>query len=230
MKNKIVIPASNFQFLKLLKKNNDRNWFNAHKDDYLRELKHIELFADALLKEMNRHDVIENPSGKKSLLRIYRDTRFSKDKTPYRTHWGIAFTRATKKRRGSYYFHIEPGNSFAECGFWGPNAEDLKRIRDEFAMDAMPLRKILGSKKFISTFGELQGEKVKTAPKGFSAQDEAINLIRHKQFLVVKKFSDKEVLDGNFLQQLNETYKSMRPFLDYMTDVLTTDLNGESVV
>jgi uncharacterized protein (TIGR02453 family) len=174
--------------------------------------------------------VIETPSGKKSLFRIYRDTRFSKDKIPYKTNWAGGFQRATKKRRGGYYFHIEPGNSFVGGGFWGPEPKDLKRIRDEFSYDAAPLRKILKSKSFIDTFGTLEGEKVKTSPKGFSADNPAIDLIKYKQFLLIKRFTDKEVLSDDFLKQVNDTLKKMRPFLDYMSEVLTSDENGVSIV
>ena len=224
------IKSSNLEFLKLIKKNNDRDWFNAHKERYLHEHEDIIAFAGALLAEMNKHDVIETPSGKKSLHRIYRDTRFSKEKTPYKTNWSGSFSRATKKRRGGYYFHIEPGNSFIAGGFWGPEPKDLKRIRDEFAYDATPLRKILKSKSFVNTFGTLKGEQVKTTPKGFDADSPAIDLLRYKQFLLIKKFTDKEVLSDNFLKQANETFRNMRPFFDYMTEILTTDINGISTV
>lgn len=220
------IQPSNLEFLKLIQKNNNRDWFNANKDRYLKEHENIVAFADALLFEMNKHDVIENPSGKKSLHRIYRDTRFSKEKTPYKTNWSGGFQRATKKRRGGYYFHIEAGNTFVAGGFWGPEPKDLKRIRDEFAYDATPLRKILKSKNFVNTFGTLKGEQIKTTPKGYDASNPNIDLLRYKQFLVVKKFTDKEVLSDKFAKQLSDTFKAMRPFLDYMTEVLITDVNG----
>jgi uncharacterized protein (TIGR02453 family) len=225
---KIKIEPSSFEFLKLLKKNNNREWFAKHKDRYLSELANIEKFAEALFNEMNKHDVLENNG--KFLFRIYRDIRFSNDKTPYKTHWSGSFTRAGKSRRGGYYFHLEPGKSFAAGGFWGPNPEDLKRIRDEFAYDAAPFRKILKSKSFVQTFGTLAGEQVKTTPRGFDPADPAIDLIRHKQFELIKNFSDKEVMSPRFLADLNDTFKKMRPFLDYMTNVLTTDSNGVSII
>lgn len=113
------IYPSNFDFLSSLKANNDRDWFNANKTFFQKEQSEIEAFAEALLQMLNRHDLIETPSAKKSLYRIYRDTRFSNDKTPYKTHWSGSFKRATKFRRGGYYYHIEPGNSFIAGGFWG---------------------------------------------------------------------------------------------------------------
>jgi uncharacterized protein (TIGR02453 family) len=230
MKNDIVIPKSSLDFLRQLKENNNKPWFEANKTNYLKELNHIEIFADALLQELSKTDVLETSSGKKSVYRIYRDIRFSKDKTPFKTFWGGSYTRATKERRGGYYFHLEQGNSFFAGGFWGPNAADLKRIRTEFAHDSSPMQKILNSKSFVSTFGTLQGEELKTAPKGFDVNHEAIDLLRYKQFLIIKRFTDNEVLSPLFLEQALETCKNMRPFFDYMSEVLTTDINGTSVL
>jgi uncharacterized protein (TIGR02453 family) len=224
-----TIPKSGFDFLLALKKNNHRDWFNAHKTRFQQEQEQLERFAEALLRELNRHDVIETPSGKKSLHRIYRDIRFSNDKTPYKTNWSGYYKRASKYRRGGYYFHLEPGNSYIAGGFWAPDPQDLKRIRDDIDFDASPLRKIVKSKSFTTTFGTLKGEQLKTAPKGFEAGHEAIDLLRYKQFLLIRKFSDKEVLSGQFLKEANQTFKYMRPFFDYMSDVLTTDTNGLEV-
>jgi uncharacterized protein (TIGR02453 family) len=220
------LKPSTFDFLNTLKKNNNREWFNEHKTEFQEEQKSIEIFADALLEKLSVHDVIETASGKKSLYRIYRDTRFSKDKTPYKSHWSGSFKRATKYRRGGYYFHIEPGNSFIGGGFWGPVPEDLKLIRDDIAFDPSSLRKIIAEPTFLSLFGTLHGEQLKTAPKGYDPSHEAIDLLRYKQFLISRKFSDKEVLSKNFLEEVNRTFTGMRPFFDYMSEVLTTDING----
>lgn len=225
-----TLPKSAFDFLKQLTRNNYRDWFLAHKHQYLKELEQVEQFAEGLLGLMNTHDAIETPSGKKSLHRIYRDVRFSKDKTPYNTHWGGGFKRLGKARRGSYYFHLEPGNTFIAGGFWGPNPEDLKRIRDEFAADDKRFRKIIGAKKFLENFGALTGEQLKTVPRGYDSGSEAVDLLRYKQFLLVKRFTDKEALEANFAKVLNVSFKEMRPFLDYMSEVLTTDLNGTSLL
>jgi uncharacterized protein (TIGR02453 family) len=220
------IPATALDFISKLRQNNNREWFNDHKDEYLNELDALENFANGLLAELNTHDVIETPSGKKALQRIYRDTRFAIDKTPYKSYWGGGFTRATAQRRGGYYFHIEPGNTFIAGGFWSPNAEDLKRVRNDINYDATPLREILADENFTSTFGTLQGEQLKKMPKGFSAHHEAIDLLRYKQFLLRKYFTDVEVLSPDFITKANQTYKNMRPFFDYMSEVLSTDSNG----
>lgn len=220
------IHQSGFDFLSTLKQHNNRDWFNDHKAQYLAELENIERFADALLAQLNTHDLIETPSGKKSLFRIYRDTRFSNDKTPYKTYWSGSFKRATKQRRGGYYFQIEQGNSFVGGGFWGPSPDDLKRVRDDIAFDAAPLRKILKSKSFTSLFGSLEGEQLKKVPRGYAADHEAADLLKYKQFLLIRRFTDKEVLSGDFLKEAGLTFKGMRPFFDYMSEVLSTDVNG----
>jgi len=224
----VTIPASTIEFLIQLKENNTRDWFNAHKDEFVTQQTYIEEFASALLGVLNLTDVIETPSGKKSLYRIYRDTRFSKDKTPYKSHWSGSFKRATKQRRGGYYFHIEKGNSFVAGGFWAPSPADIKLIREDIAFDGTPIRKIIGSKEFVANFGTLKGEQLATAPKGFAKDDPEIDLLRYKQFLLVRKFEDKEVLDPGFLQQAGQTFAAMRPFFDYMSAVLTGDANGEA--
>jgi len=230
MKNQVTIPKSSLDFLRQLKENNNKPWFDENKSTYLKELNHIESFAGALLAELSKTDVLETASGKKSVYRIYRDIRFSKDKTPFKTFWGGSFTRATSARRGGYYFHLEKGNSFFAGGFWGPNAQDLKRIRSEFAHDATPMQEILQSKSFVETFGILQGEQLKTAPKGFDKDHEAIDLLRFKQFLIIKRFNDQEVLSPQFLEQALQTCINMRPFFDYMSEILSTDINGGSVL
>lgn len=230
MKSQSSIPASSLEFLKSLKQNNNRDWFNARKDEFIERKLAIETFADGLLAELNVHDSIETLSGKRSMYRIYKDSRFSKEKIPYNTHWSGSFKRAGKQRRGGYYFRVEPGNnSRIGGGFFGPNAEDLKRIREEISSDPAPLREILNSKSFIETFGTLQGEQLKTTPKGFSADDEAIDLLRYKQFFVRRTFTDEEVLSPSFLKEANQVFINMRPFFDYMSSVLTTDVNGEEI-
>lgn len=225
-----VIKKQSLDFLKSLSKNNNRDWFNAHKDQYIEAHNNIIAFADALLAEMNKHDKIENPSGKKSLFRIYRDVRFSKDKSPYHTYWNGGFKRATKKLRGGYYFHIEPGNSYFAGGFWGPEPQDIKRIREDIDLNYTDWKKLLANKTLVKTFGKMRGEQLSSAPRGYDKNHPAIDLLRYKQFLFKHTFTDKEVLSPDFLKNANNTFKSLRPFFDYMSEVLTTDANGESII
>lgn len=222
-----TITKENLAYLKKLKKNNDRDWFQANKEEYTKHHGAMISFAEELLGKMNEHDNIETASGKKSLQRIYRDVRFSKDKSPYKSHWGGGFKRATKYLRGGYYYHIQPGgNSFVGGGFWGPNKEDLLRVREEIATDASEFRDILEGKDFVETFGALQGEQLKSAPKGFDKDHADIDLLRYKQYIFGRNFTDEEVLREDFVEQANQTFQKMRPFFDLMSEVLTTDSNG----
>ncbi|MEO9805461.1 MAG: DUF2461 domain-containing protein [Reichenbachiella sp.] len=219
-----------FKFLNRLRKNNNREWFNKNKDEYLEAHKHIIEFAEHLLAELNKTDIIETPTGKKSLYRIYRDVRFSKDKTPYSTYFGGGFRRATEERRGGYYFHLEPDNTYVGGGFWGPNSQDMMHIRKHLQQEPDMLREILESKKFKTNFGQLRGEQLKRAPKGFDIDDPAIDLLRYKQYWVRHEFSMEEVLNQDFHKTIAKQFQNMRPFFDCMSEILTTDLNGQSVL
>jgi uncharacterized protein (TIGR02453 family) len=227
----VCIPASALEFIKKVAKNNNRDWFAKHKEQYLREYEHLVAFSGALLHEMNRHDHIETPSGKDMMFRIYRDTRFSKNKTPYKDHWAGRMKRATRQLRGGYYFEIKPGgHSLAAGGFFAPNPADLLRIRQDIDYNAAAWNKLLSAKKTAATLGPLRGQRVSTAPRGFAKDHPAIALLQHKQFYFERYFTDAEVLHPNFVKQLSGTFKTMRPWLNYMSDVLTTDLNGESLL
>lgn len=226
----VSIDNSSLHFLKVLAKNNNRDWFNNHKENYLFAHGNMCEFIDYLIREMNQHDKVENLSGKKSLYRIYNDVRFSKDKSPYNPRFAFSLRRATKYKRGGYYMNIKPGNSFLACGFFAPNPDDLKRIRQDIEFNYTDWNRILKSKKLKLNFGEITGSKVLTAPRGFNKDHPAINLIRHKQFILRHDFTDNQVISKDFLKTANSIYKSVRPFFDYMSEVLTTNANGESIV
>ncbi len=215
------------EFLKKLENNNNRDWFNNNKTEFKIIEKNTKAYYNKVLENLNTHDSID----KLKLFRIYRDVRFSKNKLPYKTHFGGAFHRTKPKLRGGYYLHIQPNNeSFIATGFWEPNASDLMRIRKEFEIDDSEIREIINNKKLKTTWGGFVGDEVKTAPKGFSKDHKAIDLIKKKQYIFVKKFTDETVLDGDFLNTINNAFKTIRPYFDYMSSVLTTDLNGVSLI
>jgi uncharacterized protein (TIGR02453 family) len=225
-----AISKDTFKFLNDLKKNNNRDWFNTNKGRYVAAHENAIDFADNLLIELNKIDNIETVSGKKSLFRIYRDVRFSKNKSPYKTWWSGGFKRAGAQLRGGYYFHIDTESIFAAGGFWGPNKDDLLLIRQQIQADPEPLRKIINSKSFKDNFGALEGEQLKSAPKGFDKEDPAIELLRFKQLIITRKFDAKLAHKEELIQEIVKSFKAMRPFFDYMSDILTTDLNGESTL
>jgi len=222
-----TIPREIFSFFNRLDKNNNREWFNENKNEFKELENEVKQFYTQLYERMNTHDEIE----KLKIFRIYRDVRFSKDKTPYKTHLGGSISRKKPGLRGGYYLQIQPNNeSFIATGFWAPSKEDLFRIRKEFEMDASEMRDIMSNKKFKSVWGDLVGDEVKTAPKGFNKEHKNIDLIKKKMYIFTRKFSDKEVTSSNFLDTVDESFKTIRPFFNYMSDVLTTNLNGESLI
>lgn len=221
-----TIQQSSFDFLKQLSKNNNRDWFNEHKNEFITEQQKMIVFSDALLSLMNKHDLIETASGKESLHRIYKDTRFSKDKTPYKTNWSGSFRRATKELRGGYYFHIEPGNTFMAGGFWGPNIDDLKRIRQDIDYNYEEWDDLFSSKIIQEHFGGLVGSQLTTSPKGFDKDHPGIEYLRYKQFILKHRFTDEEVLASDFVTNINQSFIKLRPFFDHMSEILTTDANG----
>ena len=213
-------------FYKSLSENNNRKWFENEKSRFKSLESEVKAFNNTVKNGLERTDNIE----KVKMFRIYRDIRFSKDKTPYKTHFGTSFHRKKPNLRGGYYIHIAPNKSFIATGFWNPNPLDLLRIRKELEIDAQELRDILAASDLKKVWGDLKGDFVKTAPKGFSKDHPNIDLIRQKQYLFIKNFDDKSVLSSDFQKHVIDNFTSIRPFFDYMTNVLTTDLNGVSLI
>ncbi len=221
-----VIAKETLNFLKDLEKNNNRDWFMEHKTTFKKHESDVKSFYEQVKERLEVHDDIE----KMKMFRIYRDVRFSKDKTPYKSHFAGSFSRLGAQLRGGYYLRIKPGETFVATGFWEPNKEDLFRIRKEFEMDAEPFRKVINEKEFKQVWGDLQGEEVKTAPKGFDKTHQNIDLIKRKQFIFVRNFSDREVLSTDFIEKIDHSFRAIRPYFDLMGDILTTNLNGESLL
>ena len=215
-----------FKFLNDIKSNNNREWFNTNKQRYKLSLEQIKNSIVELVKLMNSHDKIENYK----IFRIYRDVRFTKNKTPYKNNFGISLVREKPKLRGGYYLHIEPANSFSAVGFWQPEKDDLFRIRKEIELDGKEFSDVISSKLITKKWGNLVGESLKTFPRGFSKDHEYISLLRRKSFLFKKYYTDEEILAKHFIHKLYQDFLVTRTFLDYMSNILTTDLNGISVI
>ncbi len=221
-----VIPKNTISFLKQLKLNNNRDWFNKNKDQFKSIQSDIKIFAQEVNDSLSISDDIE----KLKIFRIYRDLRFSKDKTPFKKNIGMAFHRAKPELRGGYYLEISADESFLAVGFWNPNKEDLLRIRKEIEIDGQQFKSIINQKKIKDIWGDMKGEELKTSPKGFNIDHEHIDIIKKKQFIFIKKLKEDDILDNNFQRQLVNYFESIRPFFDYMSEVLTTNLNGESII
>ena len=217
-----------FSFITALKgPNNNREWFKENITTFRTVESDVKLFYSQLYNQLNQVDSIDNFK----VFRIYRDVRFSKNKTPYKTHFSGSFHRTKPELRGGYYLHLAPNNeSFIATGFWNPNKEDLMRLRKEFETDSEDLRAIITEPRFKAVWGSLEGDELRSAPRGFDKQDPNIDLIRKKQFIFSKKYTDKEVFSDQFTQNVLDSFKAIRPYFDYMSSVLTTNLNGESIL
>jgi uncharacterized protein (TIGR02453 family) len=215
-----------FHFFNDLEQNNHREWFEAHKSEFKVLEASVKQFGEALKDQLNTHDSID----RFKLFRIYRDVRFSKDKTPYKTHFGLTWHRTKPELRGGYYLHLKPNAVFLGCGFWNPNPADLKRIRQELAMDGDEYRDIIHAPAFKKVWGELQGDTVKTAPKGYEKDHPQIDLLRFKQHLFMVRYTEAQATASDFIYRLDAALQAVRPFVDYMSNVLTTNVDGESLI
>lgn len=215
------------EFLKQLSNNNNKAWFDENRSHYEKVKKELRKSFDNVFSTLKEHDNVDHMQ----IFRINRDIRFSANKTPYKNHMSVHFRREKPALRGGYYLHIEPGNkSFIAGGFWAPSKEDMLRIRQEFEMDATPMRKIMSDTKFQNVFGPVRGEALSTAPKGFDKTHPDIDLIRMKNWYFETYFTDEQVLNTNFHKRIDVTFRLFRPYFDYMSEVLSTDLNGESIL
>ncbi|MGI9550150.1 MAG: DUF2461 domain-containing protein [Aurantibacter sp.] len=222
MKN---ISKNTLKFLKDLKANNNRDWFMANKPRYETAKKEFEEFMDNLLMEIAKFDPsIGHHKGKDTIFRIYRDVRFSKDKSPYKTHMGAHVTSAAKKSeihsRAGYYIHIGPGESMLAGGAYMPQGSWLKGIRNEIAHNAKAFKKILNSKSFKEYFGEFEGEQLKTAPRDFPKDHPEIELLRYKSFLATHKCKDADVTSPDFLKHAGKTFKALYPFDQFLNEAI----------
>lgn len=211
--NKIVL-----EFLYNLKQNNNRDWFNEHKKQYETARQEVEKFVDFLLPNLKKIDPkIGTLTAKQALFRIYRDVRFSKDKSPYKTNFGAYISPGGKKSGlAGYYIHFAPGESFIAGGSYGPGGEILKKIRSEIYYNLDEFKAILSKKAFKETFGELKGSKLVRPPQGFPAGFEGIDYLKFKDFTVFRYVKDEEVQRADFGQLVLATFKTLKPLNDFL--------------
>lgn len=216
------IAPDTLKFLKELKKNNNRDWFAENKSRYQNAQENLIQFVDALIPELMKFDdSLAGIEAKKTVFRIYRDVRFSKNKDPYKTNLGAHIQSGSKMSpRAGYYLHIEPGGCFLAGGAYLPPGPWLKSIRKEIHYNADELKKILASKSFKTHFGEIQGEKLKTSPRDYDADHPEIELLRMKSFLAVHDLKDKELTSSDFLSHCKKVFKALHPLDAYLNMAL----------
>ena len=200
-----AIPKNTINFLKELKLNNNRDWFNENKQEFQSIQIDVKKFTQEVKDELNTSDNIDELK----IFRIYRDLRFSKDKTPYKTNIGMAFHRNKPEFRGGYYLEISAEDSFIAAGFWNPNKEDLLRIRREIELDGQEFKRIINQEKIKDLWGDIKGDELKTSPKGFDSDHQHIDMIKKKQFIFIKNIKEKEILDLSFQKKLVNYLKKL---------------------
>lgn len=219
----VLIQEETIRFLQDLQGNNHREWFQQEKSRYQEALDNFKAWVNEVAKGLQTFDEIEAVK----VFRIYRDVRFSTDKTPYKTHFSAGFTRAGKYRRGGFYVQLEPDSFFVGGGFWNPNKDDLSYIRQGIADDATDLKLAISAPDFIARFQELHGEQLKSAPRGYAKDHPEIELLRYKQFLASRNYGLHQVQQPNFDQVVVADFKAMLPFFDAIRDFMLYDNNGE---
>jgi uncharacterized protein (TIGR02453 family) len=214
-----------FTFLKALKKNNDREWFKANKSRYERAVKQpaVEFITEfgPYLQKLSPHFVANPKAVGGSLFRIYRDTRFSKDKTPYKTHTGIHFRHETAKDAYApgFYLHLEPGGCFLGAGLWHPDTATARAIREAIVERPAIWKKAAHRKAFTAHF-HLAGDSLKRPPRGVDKEHPLLDDIKRKDFIAVADLSQKDALADDLPKKLHAAFKRTAPLVKFLCEAI----------
>lgn len=218
-----MIDSSTIKFLTSLKKNNSKEWFDENRQRYTMAKDNYLDFVGEVLGRMKKIDAsLADLEPKHCVFRINRDVRFSKNKAPYKTNMGASFSKGGKKVQcAGYYFHLEPGASFIGGGFWMPMAPELNKIRQEIDYGFEEFNTIINKKKFKTSFGSLsESEKLTRPPKGYEAENPAIELLKLKSFIVMKQVKDKELTDKQLANKVVDHFETMKPLVDFLNKAI----------
>jgi uncharacterized protein (TIGR02453 family) len=216
-----AIKKETLQFLKDIKKNNNRDWFTVNKNKFISANENFIEFVQELIDEVSRFDkTVAGLNAKESVFRIYRDTRFSKDKSPYKTHFGATLLGKGKSCGiAGYYFHLEPVNTFLAGGIHMTEPANLKAIREEISSNGKTFLKIISDKNFKENF-KIEGEKLTRVPPGFNKDDPMGEYLKYKELMIHHSVADKEILSGNFISYCAKVFKTMVPFNKFVNEPL----------
>ncbi len=214
-----AIKKETLQFLKDLKKNNDRDWFNNNKDKFVAANENFIVFVQSLVAEIAKFDKsVAGLEAKSSVFRIYRDTRFAKDKSPYKTNFGALLMGKSKEcGLAGYYMHIEPGGSFLAGGLHMSEPAELKAIREEISGNGKAFLKIINDKNFKEHF-TIEGEKLANVPKGFEKEDPMGDFLKYKEMMLQHKVDDKLITSDDFTSYCTKIFKAMVPFNAFVNE------------
>ncbi len=216
-----MLQASTLVFLKNIKTHNTKEWMDANRDAYLEAKADFEGFTTSLLHAVSKNDTsIAHLQAKDCTFRINRDVRFSKNKDPYKTNMACYMTKGGKKSSfAGYYCHIEPGQSFMAGGIWMPEADVLKKIRQEIDYNFADFKKIVTGKKFVATFGDLErGEEVMLSrpPKGYEAENPAIEYLKMKSFIASVPIDDELLTDKGLIKLFSGHFAQLKPLIEFL--------------
>lgn len=216
-----MLQPSTIKFLKELKKNNHREWFETNRKNYEEAKADFEGFVAKVLEQLSQSDeTIAHLKPKECVFRINRDVRFSKDKSPYKTNMAMYISKGGKKTSDAgYYFHCEPGAAFLAGGVWMPMAPELKKIRQEIDYNFDDFQGILSAKKFKQTFGDLdrsEGFALTRPPKGYDDENPAIEYLKLKSFIASTKIAEDDLTSKDLVKKVVEHFKVMKPFVDFL--------------
>ena len=215
-----MLQSSTLRFLTNLKKNNNKPWFESNKNAYLLARQDMEGFVQELIDGLGKSDpAIAALKAKDCVFRIYRDVRFSKDKTPYKVSMSAAFNRQGKNAPGAgFYFHCEPGNNMAGGGMWMPTPEELAKIRQEIDYNFDEWKKIIGRPAFKRLFpeGVEGGEVLSRPPKGYEAENPAIEFLKMKSFVVTRTLTNADMVSGSLVKEVLKTFETMKDLTGFL--------------
>lgn len=219
-----MIQPQTLDFLKELVENNNREWFQANKQRYDSARENVIGLTTSIIPKLHKVDpsVSAELDPKKCVMRIYRDIRFSKNKTPYKNNFGISLPTLGSKLGGvEYYLQIQPGKSFIAGGYWMPEAGHLKAIRQEIDYNANDLKKVIDDKEFINLFGEFRKQdQLKTTPKGYDTDNENIDLLKLKSFIAWHPLTDNEVTGPNAAEEIIKACSKIHPLNVFLKNAI----------
>lgn len=209
-------------FLTGIQRNNNKAWFEKNRPAYERAREQYELLIDQVIAGFGTVEDLGGITAKDCVMRIYRDLRFSKDKSPYKRSMAASIGPGGRRStRLAYYLHIEPPNaSVIAGGLYAPDSAHITQFREAIDRNAAPFKKVINTAAFKQTFGAVQGEKLKTAPKGYERDHPEIELLRLKEVVAIQRLTDAQVLSPKFSDHVIEAFKAMKPFLDYLNSVI----------
>lgn len=217
-----MISSSTITFLKALKKNNNKPWFDKNREKYLDAKNNFEDFIEDFLQKMELIDEdIKGLSAKNCCFRINRDIRFSKNKTPYKINMSAYFSKGGKKSiYAGYYFHLQPeGNSFVGGGLWHPEAAELKKLRQEIDYCFPEFKKIINAPSFKKNYGQLERDEnqmLVNIPKGYDKENPASDFLKMKSFVATKNISDADVLGSKLSNEIILSFKALMPLVKFI--------------